>query len=360
MRVIVARSITYTVVGLVGAAAIAFTPPLPPPGQVPGVAVSGRSVAGGFSLLGEEPSVRPLDLAAGASPVAPVVVLADSRPRVDTLALAGTIISSLYRALDGIESGGLPRSERLGLAWSLADIFEYRVDMSRDLRQGDRFGIVVERVEQPDGRIAVSKILGAHLALSGEQIEAIRFNSRHATGQYFDAGGKSLRAAFLRAPLSFRRISSRFGIRYHPILGYWRRHAGTDYAASMGTPVRCIGNGVVVFAGRKGGYGNVIDVKHRNGYVSRYGHLRNFARGMTRGRRIDIGQTIAYVGQSGLATGPHLHFEVLVSGVQRNPRIALRMKGGEPIAGSERGAFQSTRRRTLSALRSFSAAATGD
>ena len=125
-----------------------------------------------------------------------------------------------------------------------------------------------------------------------------------------------------------------FGGRRHPVLGIWRRHKGTDYAAAQGTPVRSIGDGVVVFAGRKGGYGNVIDIRHRNGFVSRYGHLRNFAKGISRGKRVAIGSTIGAVGRTGLATGPHLHFEVLVNGVQRDPRIALQMKGGEPIPSS--------------------------
>ena len=152
-----------------------------------------------------------------------------------------------------------------------------------------------------------------------------------------------MRAAFLRAPLEFRRISSVFGMRKHPILGVWRRHAGTDYAASQGTPIRSVGDGVVIFAGRKGGYGNVLEVRHRNGFVTRYGHLRGFAKVARRGSRVEIGQTIGYVGMTGLATAPHLHFEVLVDGVQRNPRVALAMKGGEPLPASERDAFARTR-----------------
>ena len=152
--------------------------------------------------------------------------------------------------------------------------------------------------------------------------------------------------------MNFRRISSIFGGRRHPVLGVWRRHKGTDYAASSGTPVRAIGDGVVVFAGRKGGYGNVIDIRHRNGFVSRYGHLRNFAKGIHTGKRVTIGSTIGAVGQTGLATGPHLHFEVLVNGVQRDPRIALSIKGGEPIPAAERGVFEQLRSRTLATLAS--------
>jgi murein DD-endopeptidase MepM/ murein hydrolase activator NlpD len=292
----------------------------------------------------------------GLALVDPVVVVASNKEKVDTVTVSGTIQSSLFSALDKSGNGELPRAARAELAFSLADIFEYRVDMSKDLQVGDKFHILVERLQKPNGAIIVNKILGAKLALSGNEIEAIRFDSRASGGQYFDQAGKSLRASFLRAPVAFRRISSMFGGRRHPVLGIWRKHKGTDYAASMGTPVRSIGDGVVVFAGRKGGYGNVIDVRHRNGFVSRYGHLRNFSKGIRRGTRVSIGSTIGAVGKSGLATGPHLHFEVLVNGVQRDPRIALRMKGGDPIPSSERGVFQQIRSRTLATFGTLASA----
>ena len=292
----------------------------------------------------------------GLALVEPVVVVASNKEKVDTVTVSGTIQSSLFSALDKSGNGELPRAVRAELAFSLADIFEYRVDMSKDLQVGDKFHILVERLQKPNGAIIVNKILGAKLALSGNEIEAIRFDSRTSGGQYFDQAGKSLRASFLRAPVAFRRISSMFGGRRHPVLGIWRKHKGTDYAASMGTPVRSIGDGVVVFAGRKGGYGNVIDVRHRNGFVSRYGHLRNFSKGIRRGTRVSIGSTIGAVGKSGLATGPHLHFEILVNGVQRDPRIALRMKGGDPIPSSERGVFQQIRSRTLATFGTLASA----
>jgi murein DD-endopeptidase MepM/ murein hydrolase activator NlpD len=139
-------------------------------------------------------------------------------------------------------------------------------------------------------------------------------------------------------------------MRKHPILGVWRRHAGTDYAASQGTPIRSVGDGVVAFAGRKGGYGNAIEVRHPNGFVTRYGHLRAFSKSARRGARVSIGQTIGFVGMTGLATAPHLHFEVLVGGVQRNPRVALAMKGGAPLPASERDTFARTRGDLLALL----------
>ncbi|MDP9204463.1 MAG: M23 family metallopeptidase [Gemmatimonadota bacterium] len=283
----------------------------------------------------------------------PLVIEASNTELVDTLAIAGVIQSSLYNALNESGIGVLPPSARHQLAWSLADIFEYKVDMSRDLRQGDKFHLLIERLQKPNGAIIVNKVLGARLALSGgtNPLEAIHFDTPgSSTGQYYDASGISLRAAFLRAPVAFRRITSIFGARKHPIFGEWRNHTGTDYAAPMGTPIRAIGDGVVIFAGRKGGYGNVIDIKHRNGMVSRYGHMRNFAPGMRSGARVVMGNTIGFVGMTGWATGPHLHFEIRVGGVAHDPRLALQSKGGQPIPSGERSLFQKMRNQTLASL----------
>jgi len=260
----------------------------------------------------------------------------------DTIAVRGKITSTLYDALDAADSD-LPAGSRAELAWALADIYEYRVDMSRDLQTDDEFRVLVERRRGPQGAVRLGAILASTFSVAGSELQAIRHQPAGARAGYYDQDGKSMRAAFLRAPLEFRRISSVFGMRKHPILGIWRRHAGTDYAASQGTPVRSVGDGVVIFAGRKGGYGNVLEVRHRNGFVTRYGHLRRFAKVARRGARVEIGQTIGYVGMTGLATAPHLHFEVLVGGAQRNPRVALAMKGGEPLPASERDAFAQTR-----------------
>ena len=385
MTVGTARVITYSIVGLFTVAAVRMTPPIartpgtralggfssesaarnttapidekiveaavaPVVGIAPAKATDAAPVRLGDAPKADEVAFSPVVVVPREMMVAPVFVVASNKDKVDTLTVRGVIKSSLFSALD--KSGAdLPRSARSELAFSLADIFEYRVDMSKDFQVGDQFQVLVERLQKPNGAIIVNKVLGAKLAMSGNEIEAIRFDSR-AGGEYFDGSGKSLRASFLRAPVNFRRISSIFGGRRHPVLGIWRRHKGTDYAASQGTPVRSIGDGVVVFAGRKGGYGNVIDIRHRNGFVSRYGHLRNFSKGIRTGTRVTIGSTIGAVGQTGLATGPHLHFEILVNGVQRDPRIALQMKGGEPIPSSERGVFQQIRSKTLATLAS--------
>ena len=354
MTVRSARVITYSVVGLFACIAARMTPPL---ARAPGTGVLGAfadaSSASAPNATNELIALPPgpVVISLPNAPItSPVVVFASNEEKVDTLTVSGVIQSSLFSALDKNADQSLPRSARAELAFTLADIFEYRVDMSKDLQVGDRFSVLVERLQKPNGAVIVSKILGARLALSGNEMEAIRFTSSRATGEYFDGSGKSLRASFLRAPVTFRRISSRFGGRRHPVLGIWRRHKGQDYAAASGTPVRTIGDGVVVFAGRKRGYGNVVDIRHRNGFVSRYGHLRSFGKGVRRGARVTIGSTIGAVGMTGMATGPHLHFELLVNGVQRDPRIALQMKGGEPIPSSERGVFQRLRTRTLGTL----------
>ena len=268
----------------------------------------------------------------------------------DTIVVSGTIASNLYDAMDASAKNDLPTGARQQLAWSLADVYEYRVDMSRDLQAGDEFKVVAERSVAPTGAVRMGKVIAATFKLSGSFINAVRFASQTVSGQYFDQTGKSMRAAFLRAPLEFRRISSVFGGREHPILGGWRMHKGTDYAASTGTPVRAIGDGVVSRAGWGAGYGNLLEIRHRNGYVTRYGHLSRFAGGVHVGSRVAIGQTVAFVGSTGLATGPHLHFEVLIGGQQRDPRVALKASGGEPIPSSERSAFEQLRDRLLASI----------
>jgi murein DD-endopeptidase MepM/ murein hydrolase activator NlpD len=271
---------------------------------------------------------------------------------IDTVVVGGTIHANLYQAMDSSASKYFPAHGKDELAWALADIFEYRVDMSRELQDGDQFKAIVERMVGPGGVTRVGKVLAASFSLSGSDVSAVRFESKSASPQYYDATGRSMRAAFLRAPLEFRRISSTFGTRFHPILGRWKAHKGTDYAAAPGTPVRAIGDAIVVRAGWSGGYGNLLELRHRNGYVTRYGHLRGFAKGIRPGVRVNIAQTVAYVGTTGLSTGPHLHFEVLVGGVQRDSRVALKSIAGEPIARGERAAFEQRSAQLLASLTS--------
>ena len=268
----------------------------------------------------------------------------------DTVVVGGTIHSNLYQAMDSSASKYFPAHAKDELAWALADIFEYKVDMSRDLQEGDQFHALVERAVGPEGITKVGKVLAANFSLSGSDVQAIRFEDTGSSAQYYDATGKSLRAQFLRAPLEFRRISSNFGSRFHPILGRLKNHKGTDYAASAGTPVRAIGDATVIRAGWAGGYGNMLELRHRNGYITRYGHLRAFAKGVHPGSRVDMGQTVAYVGTTGMSTGPHLHFELLVGGVQRDSRVALKSIGGEPLGRERRPAFDLRREQMVAML----------
>jgi murein DD-endopeptidase MepM/ murein hydrolase activator NlpD len=268
--------------------------------------------------------------------------------RVDTVVVRGEIESSLSAAFES-SATGFPARARAELAWDVADVFEYRLDMSRDLQPGDRFAVVVER-RRLDAVTRFGRIFAADYEGDGTRIRAVRFDSGSGRPRFFEHDGKSMEALFLRAPLEFRRISSSFGMRRHPILGIWRRHQGTDYAAASGTPVRAIGDGVVIRAGRVSGFGNVVDVRHVNGYVSRYGHLRGFAADVRGGRRVTIGQTIGYVGMTGLATAPHLHFEVLVGGQPRNPRTALSVTSAQPLAAGDRPAFEAARDHFLAML----------
>ncbi len=259
----------------------------------------------------------------------------------DTVVVSGVITSTLT---DALERGGdaFPVRLRDDVAYALADILEYKVDLSRDLRVNDSVQVLVEKLSAPTGAVRAGNILAARLTIGGKRVETVRFDqgTKASSAAYFDGDGSTMRAAFLKAPLAFRRISSVFGLRKHPILGVWRAHQGTDYSASAGTPIRALGAGTVIFAGWKGGYGRVVEIRHRNGYVTRYGHMSGFASGIKRGASVDISRTIGFVGASGLATAPHLHFEVLIGGVHRDPRVALKNVSGESLASPQLAKFK--------------------
>jgi murein DD-endopeptidase MepM/ murein hydrolase activator NlpD len=267
-------------------------------------------------------------------------------PLADTILIRGVIRSSLYDAVHTAAARALPHPAHAELTWRLADIFEYRVDMSRDLEPGDEVRVLVERSLYPNGWVRSSELLAARLTLSGSPIEAVRARR----GVYVDRRGRSLRARFLRAPLNFRRLSSGFGFRRHPILGIWRAHRGIDYAAPSGTPVRSVGDGIVLFAGWKGSYGNLVEVGHPGGVVTRYAHLRGYARGARPGARVRVGQTVGYVGSTGLSTGPHLHFEMLVNGRYTDPRHALHVRSRQGPQVADRSGFPGSRTALLAAL----------
>jgi murein DD-endopeptidase MepM/ murein hydrolase activator NlpD len=240
---------------------------------------------------------------------------------VARLRATGVIQSNLYDALDGaIPDSFLPGRERVALAWAIADVYDWEVDFTRDIRPGDRFEVLIERLESPEGERRFGRILAARVDVAATPSYAFYFEGETGRGGFYDNKGRSLRRAFLRAPLQYRRISSRFGGRYHPILNRWRSHQGTDYAAAWGTPVRATADGIITFAGREGGYGNLIEIRHANGIRTRYGHLAKFAKGLRVGRRVTQDQTLGFVGSTGLSTGPHLHYEFLVNGRATNPQ----------------------------------------
>ncbi len=269
----------------------------------------------------------------------------------ETIRIEGQIDNSLYEALDAqVSDAQLDPGDRVKLAWDLADVFAWQVDFTRDIQPGDRFAVLFERLVAPDGATRLGRIVASDLTIGGKQLTAIRFDSSGTDG-FFDAEGNSLRRAFLRAPVEFRRISSNFTrARFHPILGRWRRHEGTDYSAAPGTPVMAAGDGVVLRAGSGGGYGNLIEIRHRNGITTRYGHLRGFARGIHGGSRVSQGQVIGYVGSTGLATGPHLHYEFRVNGVAQDSRRA-NLGRGAALSPRMRAAFERERARALALLR---------
>ncbi|SFM69330.1 peptidoglycan DD-metalloendopeptidase family protein [Thermodesulforhabdus norvegica] len=221
--------------------------------------------------------------------------------------VSGVIDENMYTA--GIKAGLHP-----GVILDLSDIFSSDVDFNTDLRRGDIFVILLEK-EVRNGRERDSRILAARMVVQGESFEAFYFNVPGKGEGYYDRNGNSKERFFLKAPLQYRRISSYFTARrFHPILKIYRPHYGIDYAAPAGTPVSALGDGVVTFAGWKGGYGKYVEIRHGHGYKTTYGHLSRFARGIRAGKKVKRGELIGYVGSTGLATGPHLDFRFYVNG----------------------------------------------
>jgi murein DD-endopeptidase MepM/ murein hydrolase activator NlpD len=251
---------------------------------------------------------------------------------IHTRTASASIQNSLFQAAN---AAGL--SDRV--AFDLAEIFQYDIDFVLDIQQGDRFTVVYEEVFQDGEPLRIGNILAAKFVNGGREYRAVRYIDSQGRGQYFSPDGKSLRKAFMRAPVQFSRISSRFNLsRKHPVLNRIRAHKGVDYAAPTGTPVRAAGEGRVKFVGRQGGYGNVVELEHGSGVITVYGHLSKFASKLQRGQRVDLAQVIGYVGSTGLATGPHLHYEYRVRGVHKNPQT-VPLPDAEPIQASERQRF---------------------
>jgi murein DD-endopeptidase MepM/ murein hydrolase activator NlpD len=245
----------------------------------------------------------------------------------------GTIEDSLYEA--GIRAGLEPR-----LIHDLSDVFAWDVDFAMDIRKGDTFTILFETLYVDDLPIGTGRILGADIVNSGDRFTAIYFEDSKGRGDYYDELGKSLTRTLLKSPLRYRRISSYFTKRrFHPILKRHRPHHGIDYAAPSGTPVESSGDGRVVFAGRKRGYGKYIKIRHNATYTTAYGHLSRIKKGIKKGKRIRQGEIIGYVGSTGLSTGPHLHYEVLIRGRYVNP-LSVKSKSKRNIAKEDLPKFK--------------------
>jgi murein DD-endopeptidase MepM/ murein hydrolase activator NlpD len=251
---------------------------------------------------------------------------------VRTRTVHGVIDSSLFEAVAA--AGAHDQT-----AVNLADIFGWDIDFVLDVRQGDTFVVTYPEYYRDGVYVKDGPIEAAEFVNQGREYRAVRYTDPEGSAHYYTPEGKSLHKAFLRAPVEFTRVSSRFNsARYHPILNLIRAHKGVDYAAPEGTPVRAAGDGRVRFAGRKGGYGNVVEIEHSASVVTVYGHLSRFARLTHVGAHVTQGVVIAYVGMTGLATGPHLHYEYRVNGVFKNPQTVA-LPGASPIEARWREDF---------------------
>ncbi len=257
---------------------------------------------------------------------------------------SGSIQTSLFAATDDAR---IPDA----VAIQLAEIFSGDIDFHRALRKGDRFSVTYETLEGDGEPMRAGRVLSAEFVNAGKSFQAMWFQEPVATGSstaftashnlskggYYTLAGESLRRAFLASPMEFSRVTSGFKMRFHPILQTWRAHLGVDYAAPTGTAVRSVGDGVVEFAGSQNGFGNVVIVKHRNNNTTVYAHLSRI--GVRTGQSISQGQNLGAVGQTGWATGPHLHFEFRVNGAHKDPLTIAKQSESVPVAASARAAF---------------------
>jgi murein DD-endopeptidase MepM/ murein hydrolase activator NlpD len=245
---------------------------------------------------------------------------------------SGVVNHSLYGATDEAD---VPDS----IASEMAEVFSGEMDFHRDLRKGDQFSVVYEAYMLEGRLIKTGKLLAAEFNNNGRLIQALRFVDPAGNVGYFTPEGRSLKRAFLKSPLPFTRITSGFSSsRYHPVLKEWRAHRGIDYGAPTGTPVRAVSDAVVKFAGKQNGYGNLVVLEHMRPYSTAYGHLSRFAPGLRKGARVRQGQVIAYVGMTGLASGPHLHYEFRVNDKQQNP-LAMRLPTAYSMEARHKGRF---------------------
>ncbi|MDP2471756.1 MAG: peptidoglycan DD-metalloendopeptidase family protein [Candidatus Palauibacterales bacterium] len=238
---------------------------------------------------------------------------------VDTLLLAGLIQSSLWYADLSGQVERLGEGEFQEYVYDLADVFAWKVDFTRDIRSGDAFRVAIEREVRPDGTVRSRRFIAIELRNRGRVFTAIPYTRPGGRRDYFDVEGEALRGVFLRYPVPYRITSGFTNRRYHPVLKRYRAHRGIDYGAPQGTPVKATASGTVTRAGTWGDYGRMVEIRHTHGIQTRYAHLSAISAGIRVGVRVDQGQVIGRVGSTGLATGPHLHYEFLQNGAHRNP-----------------------------------------
>jgi murein DD-endopeptidase MepM/ murein hydrolase activator NlpD len=246
---------------------------------------------------------------------------------------SGRIVSSLFGATD---SAGIPDR----IANQLAETFSTSIDFRGDLRRGDSFSAIYTVNYRNGEPVGADKLLAAEFVNAGKPYRAVLYRDTSGREGYYTPAGESLKKGFLRSPLEFSRVTSSFSnSRKHPVYGFHRAHTGVDFGAPTGTRVKATGGGVVKFAGRKGGYGNLVILRHPNGFETYYAHLSKFAPGTRSGRAVSQGDVIAYVGSTGASTGPHLHYEVRIGGKPKNP-MAIKLPGSPPLAAAQRARFR--------------------
>ncbi len=245
----------------------------------------------------------------------------------------GVIVDTLFRS-------GAKADVPEKLMLQMAKVFQWDIDFAKDLRAGDKFNIIYEEFYLQGEKVKTGDIVAAEFINKGKKYRAIRYQDPLGNTGYYTLDGHSLKRQFSRTPVKFSRISSHFTLkRWHPVLHRFRRHRGVDYAAAMGTPVKATSNGHVAFVGTKGGYGNAIILQHGQHYSTLYGHLKKFAKNIKRNAPVKQGQVIGYVGMTGLASGPHLHYEFRIDGVHRDP-LTVRLPQGDPIPNKHRAHFK--------------------
>jgi murein DD-endopeptidase MepM/ murein hydrolase activator NlpD len=274
---------------------------------------------------------------------------------IDTIYASGEIEGALWNAVvqnPALET--LTYADRNALIDHLDQVFQWQVDFSRQIRVGDTYRFVFEREVRPDGSMREGHILAAELVNQRRPFHAVYFDPNgDGQGSYFDLEGESVRRAFLLKPLAYRRISSRYtNSRYHPILNTWRSHRGVDYAADAGTEIMATADGVIIERGSDRSYGNTVRIRHSNGWITRYAHMRAFRSGQAVGTRVVQGDIIGYVGMTGLATGNHLHYEMLQSGQFKDP-LSVDLPSGDPVPSTNRTQWEQDRNVRMALLESF-------